>query len=120
MKHLVAPYAARLLVRPDLVQYSRQVHFRPFNGHHCQVPATDGRGRETPEFKSYLEFVAAFLDCWLKGAKGGEVLYACPEFGPIDPLGYGLSVFPNVWQDAILLRGKTDAIWKKALKAWKR
>ncbi len=81
VKHLNPPYAERLLVRPDLVQFSRQVHFRPFNGHHCQVPATDGKGNETPEFKDYLVFVDAFIACWLKGAKGGEVLYACPEFG---------------------------------------
>jgi hypothetical protein len=118
VKHLGPPYAERLLVRPDLVQLSRQVHFRPFNGHHCQVPATDGKGNETPEFKDYLAFVDAFVACWLKGAKGGEVLYACPEFGPKD--GYGLSVFSNVWKDAILLRGKTEAIWKANVKKWKR
>jgi hypothetical protein len=118
VKHLGAPYAERLLVRPDLVQLSRQVHFRPFNGHHCQVPATDGKGNETPEFKDYLDFVDAFIACWLKGAKGGEVLYACPEFGPVG--GYGISTFPNVWKDAILLRAKTEAIWKANLKKWKK
>jgi hypothetical protein len=118
VKHLGAPYAERLLVRPDLVQLSRQVHFRPFNGHHCQVPATDGKGNETPEFKDYLDFVEAFIACWLKGAKGGEVLYACPEFGPVG--GYGISTFPNVWKDAILLRAKTEAIWKANLKKWKK
>jgi hypothetical protein len=117
VKHLAAPFAERLLVRPDLVQLSRQVHFRPFNGHHCQVPATDGKGNETPEFKDYLEFVDAFIACWLKGAKGGEVLYACPEFGPVLG-GYGLSVFPNVWKDAVLLRAKTEAIWKANLRKW--
>jgi len=119
VKHLGPPYAERLLVRPDLVQLSRQVHFRPFNGHHCQVPATDGKGNDTPEFKDYLDFVDAFFTCWLKGAKGGEVLYACPEFGPFGS-GYGLSVFTNVWKDAILLREKTDALWKKNLAQWKK
>ena len=119
VKHLYAPFAERLLVRPDLVQLSRQVHFRPFNGHHCQVPATDGKGNETPEFKDYLDFVDAFIACWLKAAKGGEVLYACPEFGPFGS-GYGLSIFADVWNDAILLRAKTEAIWKANLKKWKR
>jgi hypothetical protein len=119
VKHLSPPYAERLLVRPDLVQLSRQVHFRPFNGHHCQVPATDGKGNETPEFKDYLAFVDAFIALWLKGAKGGEVLYACPEFGPFGS-GYGLSAFADVWKDAILLRAKTEAIWKANLKKWKR
>jgi hypothetical protein len=119
VKHLYAPFAERLLERPDLVQLSRQVHFRPFNGHHCQVPATDGKGHETPEFKDYLDFVDAFIACWLKGAKGGEVLYACPEFGPLGS-GYGLSVFADVWKDAILLRAKTEAIWKANLAKWKK
>jgi hypothetical protein len=119
VKHIYPPYADRLLVQPDLVQLARQCHFRPFNGHHCQIPATDGKGRETPEIKPYLEFVDAFLACWLKGAKGGEVLYACPEFGPISS-GYGLSCFPNVWKDAIYLRAQTEALWKKNLRRWKK
>jgi sugar phosphate isomerase/epimerase len=119
VKHLSPPYAERLLARPDLVQLSRQVHFRPFNGHHCQVPATDGKGNETPEFKDYLDFVDAFIACWLEGAKGGEVLYACPEFGPFGS-NYGLSSFADVWKDAILLRAKTEAIWKANLRKWKR
>jgi hypothetical protein len=119
VKHIYPPYAPRLLVRPDLVQLSRQAHFRPFNGHHCQVPATDGHGKETHEFKSYLDFVDAFLACWFKGAKGGEVLYACPEFGPLNS-GYGLTGFPNVWKDATLLRDRTEAIWKKHLATWKK
>jgi hypothetical protein len=118
VKHLNPPYAERLLVRPDLVQLSRQTHFRPFNGHHCQVPATDSKGQETKEFVDYLAFVDAFLACWLKGAKGGEVLYACPEFGPLG--GYGITTFPNVWKDAILLRAKTEALWKANLRKWKK
>jgi len=118
VKHIGTPYADRLLVRPDLVQLSRQVHFRPFNGHHCQIPATDGKGHESPEFKPYLNFVDAFIACWLKGAQGGEVLYACPEFGPLHS-GYGISAFPNVWKDAILLRAKTEALWKANLRKWK-
>jgi hypothetical protein len=119
VKHLSPPYADRLLVRPDLVQLSRQAHFRPFNGHHCQIPATDGKGHETPEFRDYLVFLDAFIACWMKGAKGGEVFYACPEFGPL-PGGYSLTTFPNVWKDAILLREKTEAIWKANLRKWKK
>jgi hypothetical protein len=115
VKHIYPPYASRLLTHPDLVQLSRQFHFRPFNGHHCQIPATDGKGNETPEFKPYLEFLDALIACWLKGAKGGEVIYACPEFGPANS-GYGLSAFPNVWKDAILLRERTEALWKANLK----
>ncbi len=116
VKHLYPPYAERLLVRPDLVQLARQFHFRPFNGHHCQVAATDGKGKPSAEIGAYLEFIDALMACWLKGAKGGEVLYACPEFGPKG--AYGLGAFPNVWNDAIYLRSKTEALWKKNLSKW--
>ena len=119
VKHLNPPYANRLLVRPDLIQLARQMHFRPFNGHHCQVPATDRKGRETAEIKPYFEFIDALLACWLTGAKGGEVLYVCPEFGPV-PGGYGLSVFPNVWKDAIYVREKTEALWRANLRKWRK
>jgi hypothetical protein len=118
IKHIYPPYANRLLVAPDLVQLARQMHFRPFNGHHAQIPALDGKGNETPEIKPYMEFLDALIACWLKGAKGGEVLYVCPEFGPAAS-GYGLSSFANVWKDATWLRGKTEAIWKANLKKWK-
>jgi hypothetical protein len=119
VKHLNPPYAERLLTRPDLVQLSRQVHFRPFNGHHGQIPATNAQGEETPEFIAYLEFLDAFIACWLKGAKGGEVLYACPEFGPTAS-GYGISTFPNVWKAALLLRARTEEIWKANLRKWRK
>ena len=41
MKHLAPPYAGRLLTTPKLIQFAQQFHFRPFNGHHCQVPVTE-------------------------------------------------------------------------------
>ena len=45
VKHLSPEnYIERLLVRPDLIRSSVQFHFRPFNGHHCQVPVTRGDG----------------------------------------------------------------------------
>jgi hypothetical protein len=115
VKHIYPPYSKRLLVRPDLIQLSRQMHFRPFNGHHAQIPATDGKGKETPEIKPYLEFVQELLACWLKAAKGGEALYVCPEFGPVMS-GYGLSSFPDVWKDAIFMRERTEEIWKANLR----
>ncbi len=119
VKHISPPYANRMLDNPDLIQLARQMHFRPFNGHHCQVPMTDGKGNLSPEGKHYLDFVDALLACWLKGAKGGEVLYVCPENGPIAH-GYGLSTFPNVWEDAIFLAKETEKLWQKNLANWKK
>ncbi len=95
VKHLLPPFAKRLLVRPDLVQLSRQVHLRPFNGHHAQVPATDGRGRETPEFLNYLEFVDAFLACWFAGARGGEGALRLPGVRPDRPARLRALGFPE-------------------------
>ena len=117
VKHLNPPYADRLLDRPDLVRLARHFHLRPFNGHHCQIPATDGKGHEAPELKPFLEFVDALFACWLKGAKGGEVVYTCPEFGPRIS-GYGLAAFPNAWEDAMFLRKRTEAIWNLNLTRW--
>ena len=119
VKHLSPPYAERLLVRPDLVQLALQFHFRPFNGHHCQIPVTDGHGRLSPDMKPYLEFVDALLACWFAKAKGGETVYVCPELGPVVS-GYGLLAFPNVWEDAIVLRGEIEKLWKKHLRQWSK
>jgi hypothetical protein len=119
VKHLNPPYAARLLTHPDLVRLSRQVHFRPFNGHHCQIPVTDGKGHDAPDLKPYLDFVDAFFACWFAGAKAGDVLYACPENGPVSS-GYGLACFPDVWKDAIVLRERIEKLWAKHLRRWKK
>jgi hypothetical protein len=120
IKHIHPPYAPRLLLWPKLIQLSRQLHFRPFNGHHCEVPVTDGKGHETPEAKSYFEFLDELLALWFKGAKGGEVVYVCPEYGPThgNGSGYALSMFPNVWKDAIHVREKTEALWKAHARKW--
>jgi sugar phosphate isomerase/epimerase len=46
VKHLTPEiYVERLLVRRELIQRSQQFHFRPFNGHHCQLPVTCADGK---------------------------------------------------------------------------
>ncbi len=110
-KHLLPPYAPRLLDRPELLPPVRQVHLRPFNGHHAQVPATDGRGALTPEFSDYLEFVRTLFGEILKSAGRDDVFYACPENGPVASGGYGLSCFPDVWRDAVRIRDETRQVW---------
>jgi hypothetical protein len=119
VKHLNPPYQHRLLLRPDLIRLARQFHFRPFNGHHAQVPALDAAGEPTAEIKHYLEFLGALLDCWFAGAKGGEVVYACPEYGPVQAgTGYGISTASNVWKDACFVSRKIAALWKQRQKAF--
>ena len=113
VKHLRPDnYAGRMIVRPDLIQRAQQFHFRPFNGHHAQVPVTDGKGELTREVKDWLPFAEAVLRCWLEGNRdSGREIFICPEMGPVVG-GYALSTFPNSWEDAKVLRGEIDRLWK--------
>lgn len=106
-------FAEQLLVRPELVQKAQLFHFRPFNGHHCQIPVTDGHGKLTPELKEYLVFVEAVFSCWLADKdNANRRIFAVPEMGPVAG-GYNLSTLPNSWEEAKVLRIEIDRIWKK-------
>ena len=111
VKHLSPPFGERLLVRPDLVQRACQFHFRPFNGHHCQVPVTDGRGRLSPELTDWLPFVKQTFKLWLQGNQAGRELFVVPDMGPVSS-GYNLQQLPDSWKDAVKLRGLLDQAWK--------
>jgi hypothetical protein len=114
VKHLVPEnFAQRLLVRPDLIQHAQQFHFRPFNGHHVQIPITDGKGNLTREFNEWLPFAAALLQCWLAGNRHTDrEIFICPELGPVVG-GYCLSTFPDSWEDKQVLRGEIEKLWRK-------
>jgi hypothetical protein len=116
VKHLVpASFIERLLVRPKLVQHAQQFHFRPFNGHHAQLPITDGHGALTQEVRDWLPFAEAVLRCWLAGNReSGREIFICPELGPVDG-GYALSTFPNSWEDAKVLRVEIERLWQRFL-----
>ncbi len=113
VKHLMPPYAPRLLDPVELAGGIRQMHFRPFNGHHCQIPATDGSGNLTDGFGHYLEFVEELLSLWLTTAPSDAVLYVCPENGPKAAEGYALPCFPDVWKDAIVVRDQVRKLWDR-------
>lgn len=114
VKHLAPPFWEQLLVRPDLIQRAGQFHFRPFNGHHCQVPVTNGRGRLSPEFEAWLPFVDKCLDAWLRGHQGGREIFVVPEMSSVSS-GYNLHQLPDGWSEAIKLRKWVDKAWSKAL-----
>lgn len=116
VKHLAPPYWERLLVAPRLVQRAQQFHFRPFNGHHCQIPVTDGRGNLSVEFIEWLPMLDKTLEMWLAGKQDGRDLYALPELGPVRG-GYNLASLPSSWEDAKILRALIDKSWKKNLAA---
>jgi hypothetical protein len=114
VKHLRPDnYIERMIVRPDLIQRAQQFHFRPFNGHHAQVPVTDGQGNLTREVKDWFPFAEAVLKCWLAGNRdSGREIFVCPEMGPVAG-GYNLSTLPNSWEDAKILRGEIEKLWTK-------
>jgi hypothetical protein len=114
VKHLVpGNFAERLLLRPDLIQHAQQFHLRPFNGHHAQVPITDRDGKLTAEVEQWLPFAEALIRCWLEGnGNTDREIFVCPELGPVDG-GYALSTFPDVWEDAKVLRSEIEKLWRR-------
>ncbi len=116
VKHLAPPFWARLAERVDLIQRANQFHFRPFNGHHAQVPATiDGR-RLSPEFQDWLGFADKVIEVWLEAATAESTLYVVPEMGSG---GYLLSCFPDVWTDTQITRREIQKCWDRRIKEWK-
>ncbi len=115
VKHVVpSNYAERLLAWPKLIQNSNIFHLRPFNGQHCQVPVTNGKGKLTTEFVDYLPFVEELFVCWLKGPQPAGQLWVCPELGYSH--GYYLSGQPHPWVDAQVARKEYAKAWTRALK----
>lgn len=114
VKHLAPPYWERLLVDAKLIQNAEQFHFRPFNGHHCQVPVTDGHGNLSVELQQWLPFLEKTLALWLKGNQTGREVFVVPEMGPVRG-GYNLAQLPNSWEEAKILRSIIAKAWKQTL-----
>lgn len=118
IKHLsVKDYFTRLVERPDLLALGDLIHFRPFNGHHCQIPITDGKGNHSPEFEGWLPFCDKVIETWLAHAGPDREFVVVPEQGPRG--GYGLSCFPDIWQDVIVLKNEIKKLWDKHIQNWK-
>jgi len=116
IKHLLPDeFSERLLVRPDVLQEATLLHIRPFNGHHCQVPITDGNGGLSREYQNFRPFMVDLFDCWLSGPRPNNALWVVPELGPINQLGYGLSAFPNIADDVLVLADEIRTVWSESL-----
>jgi hypothetical protein len=115
VKHLQPKdFSARLLERPELVTRASQFHFRPFNGHHCQVPVTSRDGSLTRELREWLPFVTDTFMLWLDANRHAErEIFVVPEMGPASS-GYNLDGLPNSWEDAVKLRPILENLWKLA------
>ena len=115
IKHLrPEDFASRLLDRPELLQNGNLLHCRPFNGHHCQVPVTDGHGNLTKEFVDYLPFAESAFKCWLAGPRPHDELWVLPELGPVRS-GYGISTWPPVWEDCKVAKEQLRHAWGRAV-----
>lgn len=114
VKHLKpASFAPVLLRERGLIQAARLMHCRPFNGQHAQVPVMDARGRLTPEFGTWLDFVEELFRCWLAGPRPGGELWVCPEIGPVSVHGYNLSTMPPSWAQAVVCRRELAKLWRR-------
>jgi hypothetical protein len=116
VKHLSPKdFCGRLLEREELVKRACQFHFRPFNGHHCQIPVTRANGSLTPELIEWLPFVEDVMSLWLDAnADTAREIFVIPEMGPTSS-GYNLSGLPNSWEEAAKLRPILEKLWQKAL-----
>ena len=120
IKHLRPnEYSSRLLDHPKLLQRSSLFHCRPFNGHHCQVPVIDDKGRLTPEFKDWIKFTDDMFAMWLEGPQHDGQIWVVPEVGS-NISGYNLSNFPSSWEQAKVCHKELDKSWKRALNNWKK
>ena len=117
VKHINPPHWERLLVDAQFIQRAHQFHFRPLNGHHCQVSVTDGEGKLFPELIRWLPFFEKTLATWFAGNQSGRKIFAVPELGPLNSSAVGncFSAFSPSWKDAKVLRGIIDRIWRKVL-----
>ena len=114
VKHLRPTlFSEVLLARADLIRSARSFHCRPFNGHHCQVPVYDQRGRLTSEFRQWLRFAEDLFECWMAGPRPLDELWVCPELGPRAVHGYNLSTMPPSWSQAKVCREHLAALWRR-------
>jgi hypothetical protein len=116
VKHLVPEnYIDRLFDETNIpvFQQANLWHIRPFNGHHCQIPITDGKGNFSPEYENCRPFIRQALKHWLAGPRPNNELWVVPEQGTT--VGYNLSCFPNIWQDTVALGNDIRKMWGELL-----
>ena len=95
VRHLRPPFSSLLDPKEDILR-SSQFHLRPFNGHHCQIPASDGLGGRAPEYCDWLEWARDLFEL-IRNSRASSIRIA-PELGNAAP-AYGLACFPDVWED---------------------
>jgi hypothetical protein len=111
VRHLApGTYWERLREPEELLAAAAQFHLRPFNGHHCQIPVLDARGRRTPEYRDWLGYAGSLLH-HLRAQPTAEPVLAVPEIGHAAP-SYGLSCFSDTWADVCAVERDLRALWR--------
>lgn len=111
VRHLApGTFWERLREPAELLAAATQFHLRPFNGHHCQIPVLDARGRRTPEYRDWLAYAGALLQ-HLRAQPTHDPVLAVPELGHAAP-SYGLSCFGDTWADACAVERDLRALWR--------
>jgi hypothetical protein len=100
----------RLSEPAALLKAATQFHLRPFNGHHCQLPALNAAGRRTPEYRDWLRYAGALLNHERTRQDAGPLLVVA-ELGHAAP-SYRLSGFPDTWRDAVTVAADLRRLWK--------
>ena len=101
----------RLREPAELLRAATQFHVRPFNGHHCQLPALTATGRRTPEYRDWLNYAAELL-AHERARRTTAPLLVVAELGHAAP-AYGLSCFPDTWRDAVAVGADLRRLWRR-------
>lgn len=109
VRHFSAPYWDSLNERPDILRDCPRFHMRPFNGHHCQIPATFDGVIRTPEYEAWSDYAKSLI-AFMKAEGTATDIHMVPELGNAAP-SYGLSCFPDVWEDAKIVGADLRRWW---------
>ena len=110
VRHFAAPYWPKLNERPDILKDCPRFHMRPFNGHHCQIPATFDGVKRTPEYEDWSDYAKSLI-AYMKAEGTATEIHMVPELGNAAP-AYGLSCFPDVWEDAKVIGADLRHWWQ--------
>jgi len=101
----------RLREPAELLRAGSQFHLRPFNGHHCQLPALTPAGKRTPEYVDWLGYVAK-LFAQERRRRSPKPVMVVVEIGHEAP-AYRLSGFPDTWRDVRRVAADLRALWNR-------
>lgn len=110
LRHIWPPYFEALACDEDVMRGARHFHLRPFTGHSCQIPATDGKGDRIPEYLDWLQYVRD-LKRFIDSQEFQEPVFLCVEMGNAHP-AYRLSIYPDNWEDTQVVLMDVRSLFK--------